>query len=78
MMLLLVSWTPEGTPVRKKMKFSTFKASTVVILRELASEKVPVLQVKVFDEDDLEGDLIGKASEKRSGDCITRPCHFWS
>lgn len=54
--LLLLSWLPEDANVKLRMKTSTFKASTIDKIKELASEWT-VAQSEVTAEEDLVDDL---------------------
>lgn len=54
--LLLLSWLPDGAPVKAKMKCSTFKASVLSLAKELTGVE-RMVQKEINDEDDLSDDL---------------------
>jgi len=55
--LCLISWLPEFTPVKLRMKCSTFKASVIDQIKELAPDISSIVQAEVTCEDDLEDNL---------------------
>ncbi|CAE8636499.1 unnamed protein product [Polarella glacialis] len=59
--LLLVSWLPDGAGVKARMKSSTFKASVVDRVRQLAGTATLVL-AEATCEDDLDDSLLESAS----------------
>lgn len=59
--LLFISWLPEGTPVKLRMKCSTFKASVLDHVKEVLPEFESISRSEITDEDDLTEDL-GKQS----------------
>lgn len=58
--LLLISWLPEFSEVRKRMKCSTFKASLLAQVRKALGDRF-VAQAEVTAEDDLEDKLADAA-----------------
>lgn len=55
--LLLISWLPDNSAVKLKMKCSTFKASVMQQVRGLAPDVAGLAQAEVTCEDDLTDDL---------------------
>mmetsp|Transcript_13872 Transcript_13872/g.20458 ORF Transcript_13872/g.20458 Transcript_13872/m.20458 type:complete len:249 (-) Transcript_13872:131-877(-) len=62
--ILAISWLPDGSPAKARMKFSTFKGS-VMDLVKAASNSKELLTAECTEEDDLVDDL-GTKSKARS------------
>lgn len=61
--LLVVTWLPEYSAVKLRMKLSTFKASLLEQVKELAPDVENIIQSEVTCDEDLTDDL---AAEKKS------------
>jgi len=64
---LLISWLPEFSAVKKKMKCSTFKASVVDNLRQRLGDR-KLVQAEVSCNDDLEDSLADPPAEQPQED----------
>jgi len=64
---LMISWLPEFSAVKKKMKCSTFKASVVDTIRQRLGDR-KLLQAEVSCNDDLEDNLADPPAEQPEGD----------
>lgn len=60
--LVVISWLPEGAPVKLKMRYSTFKASLLQVVKEAAGGKA-VVAAEVSEADDLTEGLGAAAPE---------------
>lgn len=62
--LLLISWLPEFTPVKLRMKCSTFKASVIDLVKELAPEIEDIRTTEITDQDDITDELAEERAPK--------------